>query len=157
MAVEVRNCEVADLAAVIDILQARRAEHERYEPVFWKISEDAAASSKAFLATVLEDEESLCLVAMESGILVGFLFARPMPTPPVYDAGPTAVIDDFYMLSPDRWITAGVALIENAKQRLSEKGIKQIVAVSAYKDNAKMVFLRQQGLSLASAWFTSEI
>lgn len=159
--ISVRPCETGDLERVVAILEARREEYARYEPVFWKRKHGTGPASAEFLKGHVENERAVSLVAVEGehdeARVVGFLFALEMRVPPVYDAGPTALIDDFHMARPELWETAGVALLEEAKARLRDMGLQQIVVVSGYADHAKMVFARRQGLSLASAWLTAAL
>jgi len=157
MSIAVRDCTAADLEAVVHILEARREDYARYEPVFWKRKPGVARSSADYLRTWLNADRTVCLVAIQGEDVVGFLFGREAPTPPVYDAGPTAVIDDYHVKSPELWPTAGAALLAEARARLKDMGFRQFVVVSGYKDHAKMVFLRDHRLSLASAWFTAAL
>lgn len=157
MSISVRECVADDLTGVVEILEARREDYARYEPVFWKRRQGAGPASADYLRTWLGAERTVCLVAAVDEEIVGFLFGREMPTPPVYDAGPTAAIDDYYVRSPELWPTAGASLLTEARSRFKAMGFQQIVVVSGYKDHAKMVFLRDHKLSLATAWFTSAL
>ncbi|GLQ57470.1 GNAT family N-acetyltransferase [Devosia nitrariae] len=157
MSIAVRECEADDLKGVVKILEARRDDYARYEPVFWKRRQGIAQASADYLKTLLGAERTVCLVAAADDEIVGFLFGREMPTPPVYDAGPTAAIDDYYVRSPELWATAGAGLLAEARSRFKDLGFQQIVVVSGYKDHAKMVFLRDHKLSLAAAWFTTPL
>jgi predicted N-acetyltransferase YhbS len=157
MSLAIRDCTAADLEAVVRILEARREDYARYEPVFWKRKQGVAKASGDYLRTWLGADRAVCLVAEQNGEVVGVLFGREAPTPPIYDAGPTAMIDDYHVKSPELWSTAGAALLEEARSRFKALGLKQFVVVSGYKDHAKMVFLRDHKLSLASAWFTAAL
>ena len=87
----------------------------------------------------------------------GFLIAAPVATPPVFDAGPTAVIDDFCVDDPALWPIAGQSLLRAARAELKERGFQQIVVVSGFQDAAKQAFLEREKLSLASAWWTAPL
>ena len=157
MSIAVRECLADDLTGVVEILEARREDYARYEPAFWKRRQRVAQASVDYLKTWLGAERTVCLVAAVDEEIVGLLFGREMPTPPVYDAGPTAVIDDYHVRSPELWPTAGAGLLAEARTRFKAMGFQQVGVVSGYKDHAKMVFLRDHKLSLASAWFTAAL
>lgn len=157
MNIAVRGCVADDLTGVVEILEARREDYARYEPVLWKRRQRVGQASTDYLRIWLGAERTVCLVAAVDEEIVGFLFGREMPTPPDYDAGSTAEIDDYYVRSPELWPTAGASLLTEARMRFKAMGFQQMVVVSGYKDHAKMVFLRDHKLSLAAAWFTSAL
>jgi GNAT superfamily N-acetyltransferase len=140
---------------VVDILEARRACYAKLEPRFWKRAARARENSIGYLATLLPKDDHLFLVATVEAAIAGFILCVPMRTPPVYDAGPTAAIDDYHVADPADWPTIGAALLAAARGRLKANGINQIVVVSAYLDEPKMAFLRGAGLSLNAAWFNA--
>ncbi|WP_309083261.1 GNAT family N-acetyltransferase [Chelativorans sp.] len=153
----VRDCAPDDLPAVVDILEAKRAQLAAYEPRFWKQSPTSRATTKPYLAELLKSGEHVFLVAEHSSGIAGFLLASPVRVPPVYDAGPTAVIDDFHVADDAIWNDVGGALLTELRLRLRERGFVQFVFVSAHRDTAKMRFLHEQGLSEHASWFNGAI
>ena len=63
-------------------------------------------------------------------------------------------VDDFYVSSPDRWADAGEALVNRLREIASERGWRQLIAVSGTADAAKNAFLKSVGLSETSSWWT---
>jgi GNAT superfamily N-acetyltransferase len=152
----VRPAMEADLDAVAAMAEARRVQYETYQPVFWKRREGSEAMGRAWFAHLLAKPDALFLIAEWGGSQTGFLIAQPVPTPPVYDAGPTAVIDDFCVEDPRLWASVGQSLLREARARLKERGIRQIVVVCGDKDAEKKALLDGEKLSLASTWWTAQ-
>jgi ribosomal protein S18 acetylase RimI-like enzyme len=153
----VRKAIEADLDVVAAMAEARRVRYEAFEPVFWKRRAGGEAMSRAFFAHLLTKPETLFLIAEWSGTATGFLIASPVATPPVFDAGPTALIDDFCVDDPAMWPVVGQSLLRMARAELKARGIRQIVVVSGFKDAEKMAFLESEKLSLASTWWTAPV
>jgi hypothetical protein len=142
-----------DLPACVGILEETRARYEQYEPQFWKRAPNAARMSEAFLGMLTAQESTLFLVSEADGAITGFLTAKPQPVPPVFAPGATAFIDDFCVA--DNWLTTGATLLREARAQLKARGFEQVIVVTAYRDDGKMAMLKQENLSLASAWWAA--
>ncbi|WP_372502101.1 GNAT family N-acetyltransferase [Tistrella mobilis] len=154
----VRQATPEDVTACVALAEARRDAYEAYEPRFWKKSPDSAAACRTWFETLFSDGRSMCFVAEEAGTILGFVIGRGFPTPPVYDpGGATAMIDDFCVVSADRWGDVGRALLRDIRAEMRRQGFAQVVVVSARRDLEKTAFLEEAGLSLASTWWTSAI
>jgi L-amino acid N-acyltransferase YncA len=153
----IRECREADLPAVVDILEAKRALLATFEPRFWKQAPSSRETTGPYLASLLATGKHVFLVAEATHGIAGFLLASSMPVPPVYDAGPTAVIDDFDVVDSATWSEVGSLLLAEARRRLRELGFAQFIFVSAKGDLPKMDFLRAQGLSEHAAWFNDAV
>lgn len=154
-----RPAESGDIAAMVALIEQRRIEYQAYAPVFWRKADNSAQMSTAYFAHLIEASTHTVLVAEANGQLLGFLIAFPTPVPPVFKPGPgpTAMIDDFYLASPDLWPSAGAALMDAVRAKAKEEDWSQLVAVTAHKDLPKTDFLAQQGLSLTSEWWTAPL
>lgn len=151
----VREATLADVPAMVDLLERRRAAYQHYQPVFWKKAADSAEMSKAFLPFVMGKPETVALAADQDGALLGFLIATPTPAPPVYDVpGPTYTVDDFAVAAPEHWASAGQALLSRIETVGRQRGWAQIVVVSALRDLEKSTLLESGGLTIASTWWT---
>src|SRR5690242_16724228 len=153
MTLTIRTGTAEDLQACVAILEAKRQRYERYEPQFWKRAPDATAKTQAFLNYLTVQPTTLFLVGEQEGAVTGFLTARPQPAPPVFEPGQTAFVDDFYVADDALWPTMGAALLRAARVQLKERGFAQVIVVTAYRDDGKMEMLKQEKLSLASAWW----
>ena len=152
----VRKALEDDVAACVDLVEARREQYERYEPRFWKKAAGSARMSRMWFAHLFAQTDNVALVAEEAGRIVGFIVATNYPAPPVFDpGGRNALIDDFLVIADDRWADVGAALFAACREALKELGFAQLVVVGAAKDAAKTAFLKATDLSLASTWWTA--
>ncbi len=152
---ELRKAKTGDVAECVELVEARRLRYEKFEPQFWRRADDSRNITVDWFTTLFSDADVLSLVAVEESAIVGFLIARDVPAPPVYNpGGPTALVDDF-CVAEDRWMDVGGNLLTRAKEELRSRGCVQIVVVGANKDIEKTAFLESANLSLASTWWTS--
>ena len=155
---QIRKADIGDAPRCVELAELRRTEYEEYEPRFWKKSPNSSGASLLWFETLFGDGRSLSFVAEEDGQIVGFVIAREIPTPPVYDpGGPTALVDDFCVDAKNRWKDVGRALLQETRSALKERGFAQVVVVGARRDLEKTEFLAEAGLSLASTWWTSDV
>ena len=92
----IRRAEAADVPAMLDLAEQRRAEYARYQPRFWNPAPDARLARSGYFAQLVETEEVLTAVCVQDTQLIGFLIAHLVPAPPVYDPGGlTCQIDRF--------------------------------------------------------------
>lgn len=153
----VRDCVPEDLPFVVDILEKKRALLATYEPRLWKQAPTSREMTGPYFASLIESSRHVFLIAEHADEIVGFILASPMPVPPVYDAGPTAVIDDFDVSDPSNWNEVGGALVAEVRRRLKERGVVQFIFISARCDTTKMNFLKAQGLSEHASWFNAAV
>ncbi|MDR3472175.1 MAG: GNAT family N-acetyltransferase [Devosia sp.] len=141
--------------AIAAMVEGRRVQYEAYEPLFWKKAATSEQMGRAFLSHLLNQADTLCLVAELDGRVAGFLIATPARVPPVFEPGQTAMIDDFCVARPELWSSLGPALLDSARTRLQAAGYAQIVVVCGFKDAEKTAFLETQDLSLTSTWWSA--
>ena len=155
---EVRKSTASDLDAVVAIAERHRRLYQKYQPTFWRKAAHSAEVTRTFFTRLLTEQHTFFLVAIEGRQTVGFLIARKFPTPPVYaPGGDTYLIDDFCVLEPHQWLTAGEALLSHATTLIHEGGGAQIVVICADRDLAKTELLRRQDLTIASNWWTKPL
>ena len=155
---QVRSATDEDVAACVSLIEARRLKYAGFEPRFWKKAANSAEMSARWFAHLFKQSDVVALVAVQSGLVVGFIIGTNFPPPPVVELdGKNAVIDDFAVQSDELWPDVGQALLIACKERLKTLGYVQVVVVGADKDAAKMSLLRSQDLSLASTWWTAAL
>jgi len=155
---KIRHAGTADVKQMVELIEARRAMLQTYEPVFWNRAEDAAEKTRAWFKALVLDAAVLNLVAESETGIEGFLIAAQAPVPPVYDpGGATWMIDDFAVAEASQWRTFGKDLIKTAKAQILERGGKQLVVVAPVKDDAQVQLLHAEGLSVASIWLTQTL
>ncbi|TPG20345.1 GNAT family N-acetyltransferase [Sphingomonas koreensis] len=153
---QIRKANESDVAGCVAIIEARRLRYAEYEPRFWKKAANSGEMSKLWFAHLFARPENVVLVAVEGPTLLGFVIAVNYPAPPIVDLpGKNALIDDFAVISDERWMDVGTPLLAACKEALKTLGYIQIVVIGAPKDVAKTAFLEQADLSLASTWWTA--
>jgi hypothetical protein len=156
-AAAVRDCTAADLPAVVDILEGKRGLLATFEPRLWKRAAGSRQGTLSYFSGLLSAADHVFLVAEEGGRILGFILATPMRVPPVYDAGPTAMIGDYEVAMPDLWPTVGVSLLAEARRRLAQQGTVQFMCIGAQQDSAKLQMLPAAGLSQHVAIFNGSV
>ena len=144
---------------MLDLAAQRRADYATHQPRFWRPAKDARSRQSEYFSTLLVDPQALVLVYCDPADRVtGFVIARLVPAPPVYDPGGlTCLIDDFVVRNGSDWPVAGVALVDAVRGRASEGGASQLVAVTGRHDQPKRDAPRIAGLSVASEWWVDEV
>ena len=154
----IRPAERRDLAAIVEMTEARRAQYQEYQPVFWRKAEDSADHALQHLRKMLGRDGVHVWVASFEGDPLGFLVAAEIRTPPVYEpGGPTYQIDDFCVSEPGLWPTVGRALLEEARTVLKREGVAQVVVVCGAADGPKSELLRSEELTIASHWWVAPL
>lgn len=155
---DVRAAEVSDLEPVLLIADRRRREYAEYQPRLWNPDPDAVAKQRTYFAELLDDPETLFAVATTPEGVQGFVIARLVPAPPVYNpGGPTCLVDDFTVDNPASWSDAGPLLLAAVRSWAGRRGAVQLVVVTAGADDAKRAVLDRADLSLASEWWVGSV
>ena len=142
-----------------ELADDKRHEYEPHAPVFQRPAANALETHRPWLAHLVESPEAGTFVhADPDGDVDGFVVITTVPAPPVYDPGGlSSVIDDFTVSSPEKWVTAGAALLVAAKAWARERGAVQVVVVAGPHDKPKRAVLEDAGLFVASEWFTTPL
>lgn len=153
----IRPATVADLDAAVALCDAKRAQYAGYQPVFHRVAAGAGANQRKFMEGNLGRPESLLLVAEDGGI-AGFLWARLVDAPPVYDPGGKVIlVDDFVVRSPADWDTAGRALLAEAVRWGRGFGAVLLNVICGPKDLAKRGLLTSTEMTVATEWFVKPL
>ena len=155
----VRAAAAADVEAIVVLAAQRREQYRAYQPTFWRPAEDAAAKHRDFFLTLLGDDQVTVVVAVDDRDDVrGFVVARTVAAPPVYDPGGlTCLVDDFTVADDADWPAAGPLLIDAVTRWSAGRGATQLVVVTAHLDAVKRQTLQDAGLALASEWWTGGV
>jgi GNAT superfamily N-acetyltransferase len=147
--------DVDDVAA---LAAAQRREYERYQPEFWRQTEDALDHHRAYFHRLVDAEDHLFLVLRAAGQVSGFIIGRLVPAPPVYEPGGlTCLVDDFAVAAPDHWASVGRDLLHAVAEHAGQRGAVQAVVVTPRQDSAKRQALEAAGLAVASEWWLGRI
>jgi hypothetical protein len=152
-----------DVAAVAALAALRRGDYEAHQPRFWRQAHDALERHTAYLHGLVDAADFLFLVAGlpvagGTGPVSGFVIARLVPAPPVYEpGGTTCLIDDFAVEREDAWATLGAVLLQDVSRAARTRGAVQVVVVCGRHDEPKRSALRAAGLVAASEWWYGSI
>jgi GNAT superfamily N-acetyltransferase len=154
-----RAATAADVERMVELADNARHEYEAHAPVFQRPAANAREVHRPWLSQLVESPEAGTFVHEDAaGELDGFAIITTVPAPPVYDPGGlSSMIDDFAVSSPDKWVTAGAAILEAATTWAREQGAVQVVVVSGPHDGPKRAVLQDAGLYVASEWFTAPL
>lgn len=152
---DVRKAKTSDIDTAVAMAERSRRQYQKYQPTFWRKADGSAAAAQKFFTRLLDEPGAFFLVATEGSQILGFLVARKVSAPPVFDpGGDTYLIDDFHVHEPHLWLTIGEALLSHASTLIHEHGGAQIVVSCADRDLAKTEMLRRSDLTIASNWWT---
>lgn len=140
----------------MDLSEQKRIQYQDYQPLFWRKAEDSAARQAGFLQHMLARENVFALVYESEGVAKGFLIAALVPSPPVYAAGLTCSVDDYWVADQD-WDGAGRALLDAAAEAARERGAVQCVVVCGHLDGPKRSMLAGAGHTIASEWWVKPL
>ena len=150
----IRTAEDPDLEEILNLANAKRLEYQTYQPVFWRVAEDAIAQQADYIASQIVDEKVIALVATSESKIVGFVIGRLVSAPPVYNPGGlTCSIDDFVVNENDLWETVGAELLHAVINAAHSKGAAQVVVVCGHLDEPKRKALEKSSLTIASEWW----
>ena len=151
----VRRARLDDMDRLLELAHHRRQRYATYEPVFWRPATGALDAQRPFYGALVEDREAGVFVAVDGERIEGFVIARIVDTPPVYDpGGGTCLVDDFTVADDAQWSWAGPMLLKQVRAWAAARDAAQVVVVTGHRDEGKRELLRHAGLSLASEWWT---
>ncbi len=154
----IRNAQVADVPRMVELSEQKRTDYEKHQPMFWRKARGSESAQKPYFEHLLTLDDTIPLVYEQDGTIRGFVIARLLSAPPVYDPGGlTCDIDDFVVDHPSEWNSVGRALLDRAIVEARARNAAQIVVVTGGHDVHKREMLAAMGLSLASEWWVSEI
>jgi GNAT superfamily N-acetyltransferase len=152
-----RPADAEDLDRLVELAAMRRAAYAQFQPRFWRPAADGLIHQRGYFAELLAELDALVMVAGRGGSVDGFVIARLVPSPPVYDPGGlTCLVDDFVVAEPGQWVDLGKVLLGAARDWGASRDAVQIVVVTAHLDEPKRAALLEGGLSIASEWWVGE-
>ncbi len=155
---EIREATPADLESILRLAGLRRRQYAAFHPRLWRPAADAATAHRRLLKRALGDPQVIMLVSVDRGQVRGFMVARLVQSPAIYDpGGPTCFIDDFAVDDEGFWSSVGVELLRAAVVRAAARSATQVTVVAARMDAAKRQALREAGLSVGSEWWVASI
>lgn len=135
---EPRPLTSADLAWVVELASARRADIESFAPRFWKPAQDASRTHAAFLGSLIAEPDVLSIRTDH-----GFLFGRPRSG--------ALVVDDMATEDDAFWSLDGEELLRSAGQG------GRLRLVCPVPETLKASAATAVGLSVAESWWHRDL
>jgi GNAT superfamily N-acetyltransferase len=149
----IRPAILTDIPSLVSLIERKRIEQEREQPIFWRKAEDSAVKHAGYLHNLLQRDGIFAFVHETAGSIDGFVIGVQMTAPPVYDpGGPTCLIDDFTVADPALWSTVGRTLLEAAQAQARERGMVCMQVICGHYDEPKRSMLAAAGFPVASEW-----
>ncbi|HEY1684858.1 MAG TPA: hypothetical protein VGG19_08850 [Tepidisphaeraceae bacterium] len=153
-----RRAVPADVPRMVELSTMKRLQYAAYSPIFWRPAVGADESQKKFFVPLVDDPSWICLVHEAAGEVNGFVMARIISAPPVYDpGGKVCMIDDFVVAEPSLWESVGMALHMEAEKIAGQSGAVISITVCGEHDAVKRTALRGAGAQIASEWYVHQI
>jgi hypothetical protein len=149
-----------DATAAANLAVAKRAEYERFSPVFWRVAANARELHEPFLAFCIADPGFTSLAVRHAdGPLAGIAIASHRVGPPPFndDSEPSWLVDDFFVRSADEWPTVGAALLRGIEAAAVESGATRVVVLSARRDAPKRDAIAALGYTLGASWWVHPV
>lgn len=155
MTLTVRLASASDVPAMAQLMEAKRAQLESFEPVMWRTSPAAAQMTPAFFSHQLGQAFAIARVAEVNGRFVGFVIGTIQEAPPVFSpGGKTVIIDDFAVVDDDGADAAASELLDAVMSEARARGAVQLIVIAAAKDARVVRWLEGKKLHVASQWWT---
>jgi len=117
-------------------------QHHAADPRRFLQVDQPEAGYGRFLASQVANQDSLVLVAEDSGAVVGYVFATVEGTDWMELRGPAGVVQDVYVADASRHRGAGRQLVSAAIDWIRSKGRQQVVLLTKTKnEHAKSLFV----------------
>lgn len=154
----IRFASLSDVPDMVELSEQKRVQYQQYQPTFWRKAATSREVQTLFFERIVQDTTITTLVHVHDGNINGFVIARVVPVPPVYDPGGLCGnIDDFCVASGEDWQTVGKKLLDAAVLELKQKGAVFVVVVCGHADEQKRAMLFHEGLTIASEWYVKDI
>lgn len=153
----IRPAMPADVPHIVELSERHRTTLAQYQPLFWSKAEDSRAQHLRYIGGLLRRPDVLAFVHGTAGELAGFIVGTLAPCPPVYAAGLTCSVDDFWVADAQSWEITGRGLLDVLRQNARRRGATQVVVVCPHLDQEKRSMLDAAGLTVASEWFTAPL
>ena len=144
----------SDISWMVNLSHKKRLEYSKSQPHFWKMAKNSDDLQEKWFEEEIAKDGVIALCAEDKK---GFIIGKIVNPPEVYDAGPTLMIDDFCVESPDLWLTIGSKLLNEIISQAKQKNATQVLAVCGEHDSWKSQLLEKLNLSVASRWYVKSI
>jgi GNAT superfamily N-acetyltransferase len=149
--------DAADAALLASV---KRTEYAEYSPIFWRVAQNAREIHEPFLAKCIADRKLFTsLAARSDDQLVGIAITAHKVFPPPFsnDAGRSWLTDDFYVATPDQWLTVGADLLRETERQVRDSGPGRLIVLTARRDEPKRRLLESAGYNRGASWWVHPV
>jgi hypothetical protein len=139
----VRHMTTEDAVWAAGLMETRRAEYERYSPVFWRPRHGIGQVHTQFLASQVASPDTIALCCED-----GFAIATPV--------GTQYYVDDFAVLD-NRWDDVGSTLLRAVWEEAERRSADALRVVTALLDRPKVTMMTEMGLGLWQQWWVKPV
>jgi GNAT superfamily N-acetyltransferase len=142
------------------LASVKRTEYAEYSPVFWRVAENAREIHEPFLARCIADRELFTsLAARSDDRLAGIAITAHKVFPPPFskDPEPSWLTDDFFVATPDQWLTVGAHLLRETERQAKAGEAKRLIVLTARADEPKRQMLESAGYSRGASWWVHPV
>jgi len=122
---EIRKAQKTDLEKVVELWKDLMKIHAEQDSYF-QITEDAENAYHEFAKSNLDDPDKIFLVALEDGVVIGYILAEICSYPPIYPRKSYAEIIEIMVADFIREKSVGSELLNNLFKEFVSCGIKHI-------------------------------
>ena len=153
---KIRDATEKDIEHMVGLSYKKRRFYEKAQPQFWKYADGAEEIQSDWFKELLHRDDHILLVA-EKDTIKGFVIARLLEAPEVYNPGGLTLMIDDFCVENSGWNDIGMALLKEARKQGKAKGASQVLVVSGAHDDDKVEFLKREGLHCASHWYVAGV
>lgn len=154
----IRIATLTDIPAMVELSEQFRNTLEQHQPKMWRKADGSRAAQTAYFENLLKENNSNIIALVHETPkqdITGFVIASLIRAPPVYNPGGlTCLIDDFCVSLKVLWPSVGKPLMEAVTNMARAHGAVQVVVICPRLDKAKRAILREDGMTVASEWYT---
>lgn len=144
---DIRPATAADVPAVLPMVDAIAALHERWDPAKFGYRPDPAAMYRNWLSSRADDGRSVFLVADRGeGKLAGFLIATVERELPIYRLAEYGFIHDIWVEPDYRHEGVGRRLVLTAIERFAQLGMRQVRCDTAAANQPARALMQSCGM-----------
>jgi GNAT superfamily N-acetyltransferase len=130
--------------------------HKRIDPYYDTVDDGHLMFGRYIIERIARDD-SLVLVAMEDGYLLGYCLSYIHQRPPVFSEKSVGIISDLAVRKTHRKEGAGGALIESSLGWLRERGVNRVELRTSALNVQSIEFYQNHGFRIYDHMMTREI
>lgn len=146
----IRRATPSDVSYMVDLSEQKRAQYEKFQPLFWRKAIDSREKQLLFFKDQLKNENLVFFVDETDNKVDGFIIANLRNRR-------ECDVDDFAVANENLWESSGKLLLQEAGKEAKQRSIERYSVVCGHLDEPKRQMLTNFGLVLEQYWYTAAI